>query len=75
MQVAFRNVSNNVSYKYIVLRKGRTKKDDDVHLWERLVHGGPYKNRCLRIPKERCYVGGRMPHLQYFTMLCKCISE
>ena len=55
-------VSGNVSYKYVVLRAGREKKEQEKYLWERIVHAGPYKNRCLCIPKDRCCVGGKVQH-------------
>ena len=58
LQVPFGLVSGNVSYKYLVLRMGREKGEEEKHLWERIVHAGPYKNRCLCIPKERCHIGG-----------------
>ena len=58
LQVPFGLVSGNVSYKYVVLRMGREKGEEGKYLWERIVHAGPYKNRCLCIPKNRCHIGG-----------------
>lgn len=58
LQVPFGLVSGNVSYKYIVFRMGREKRGEGKYLWERIVDAGPYKNRRLCIPKDRCHVGG-----------------
>ena len=52
-------LSRKVSYKYIVTKgKEKDAKGTVKHLWEQLPGGGPYKNRCLQIPKERCQTGG-----------------
>lgn len=58
LQVPFGLVSGNVSYKYIVFRMGREKREEGKYLWEHIVHAGPYRNRRLCIPKDRCHVGG-----------------
>ena len=65
LQVPFGLVSGNVPYKYVVLRMGREKGEEEKHLWERIVHAGPYKNRCLCIPKDRCHIGGTCNQMQF----------
>lgn len=65
LRVPFDLVSGNVPYKYVVHRKGREKGEESKYLWERIVHAGPYKNRCLCIPKDRCHTGGTCNQLQF----------
>ncbi|PFX29705.1 E3 ubiquitin-protein ligase RNF213 [Stylophora pistillata] len=50
-------VTRNVSYKYVVFKaKRKDSKEKDNYIWDYLS-GGAFKNRCLRIPKERCQTG------------------
>ena len=65
LQVPFDLVSKDVPYKYIVLRMGRERGEEGKYLWEHIVHAGPYKNRCLCIPKDRCHIGGTCNQLQF----------
>ena len=43
-------------YKYIVL-KG--KKEKSPYIWEHLPGQGPYRNRCLKISRNRCLSEGQ----------------
>ena len=58
LQVPFGLVSGNVLYKYIVFKMGREKGEEGKYLWEHIIPPGPFKNRCLCIPKDRCHIGG-----------------
>lgn len=58
LQVPCGLVSGNVLYKYIVFKMGREKGEAAKYLWEHFIPAGPFKNRCLCIPKDRCQIGG-----------------
>lgn len=46
-------------YKYIVLR---VKKHPKPYVWERLFRCGPYRNRCLNVPRDYCTSGGQISY-------------